>query len=88
MESLPVSFVCIETQSLLHFHLLAIFSVRIIRQLHWHAIYERLFGVCEPSVFVPHLYPVELDHIQWHNVVHNTVWENLALFRGQSRMDV
>ena len=65
MESLPVSFVYIETQSLLHIHLIAIFSVHIIHQLHWHTVYKRLFGVYEPSVFVSHLYPVKLDHIQW-----------------------
>jgi hypothetical protein len=67
MESLPVSFVYIETQSLLHIHLLAIFSVHIIHQLHGHTCNMRQIWVLyEPSVFVSHLYPVlELDHIQW-----------------------
>ena len=66
MESLPVSFVYIEAQSLLHIHLLAIFSVHITHQLHGHTVNKRQFSVLyEPSVFVSHLYPVELDHIQW-----------------------
>ena len=54
-----------QTQSLLHIHLLAIFFVHVIRQLHGHTVNKRQFRVLyEPFAFVSHLYPVELDHIQ------------------------